>query len=316
MKKKGLLCAAVLGMSLLLSACGNENSKSSGSANNSVREEMSYDGAKTEEAAEINNMPETPDAEMGAGILNGEKLVYTCDLSMETLDYDGCVHAIKQSIAEYNGIIEDENEFDEDYDWYYDNYVKTSGTRHMHMTVRVPSARYAEFLGALEGNGKITAKNSHVENISRQYYETDAYIKSLEIQQNRLLDMMEQADTIEDMITIEARLSEVQYQLNIAKNELSAMDADVNYSTVTISVREVMEYTPEKEVKKSNTFGSRLKNTFAETWEMFLRMLEFLLFAVIRLIPVLFILAVIAGIVLGIIKLCSKKRKKKPEKKE
>lgn len=328
MKKKSLLLTMVLVLSFLLSACGSSDKGmpeifngigSDSAAMDSGWGSGSYetDGKNAQPENELSEaMPESPESpgEMGTGadgMLTGDKLVYNCDLTIETLDYAGCVQSIKDHILAYQGIIQSESENDDAYGWYYDDYVKTSGTRYLSMTVRIPSQKYYEFLSALEGTGKIVSKNSYVENISRQYYETDAYIKSLEIQQERLLDMMEQATTIEDMITIEARLSEVQYQLSMAKNQLSAMDADVEYSTVTVSVREVMEYTPQEPAKKSNTFWNRLQNTLVETWEMFLEMLEFLLFAIIRLIPVLFILAVIVGIVLGIIKMCSKRNKKK-----
>lgn len=241
-------------------------------------------------------------------MLTGDKLVYTCDLTLQTLDYDACVEAIKNNINTYKGIIESETENDNAHRWYYEDYVKTGGTRYLYLTIRIPSEKYYEFLETLEGNGKIISKSSYVENISRQYYETGAMIESLEIQQDRLLEMMAQAYSIEDMITIEARLSEVQYQLSLYKNRLSSMDADVEYSTITIRVEEVMEYVQEEPVVKTNTFGDRLWNTLVETWESFLEMLEFLLFFAIRMIPVAVILGVVVLITLFIIR-CSKKKK-------
>ena len=181
----------------------------------------------------------------------------------------------------------------------------------MTLTVRIPTKYYNDFLGGIEGEDKITSKRSYVENISRKYYDTSARIEALEIQQDRLLDMLAQATEIEDMITIESRLSEVQYQLNSAKTSLASMDADVAFSTITVNVSEVMEYTPAQEPVKSNTFVDRLKNTLSETWEFFWEMLEGLLFAVIRLIPVALVVGVVALIIRAIIKAHKKKKMKK-----
>lgn len=244
-------------------------------------------------------------------ILTGEKLVYTCELTLQTLDYDTCVRTIRKNISNYGGFIEDETESDSAYRWYYENYVKKNGTRTLSLTIRIPSENYDTFLETLEGNGKIISKSSYVENISRQYYETDAMIKALEIQQDRLLAMMEQAVSIEDMITIEERLSEVQYQLSIYKNRLSSMDADVKYSTVTIHVEEVMEYIQDETPVKQNTFSDRLVNTLKSTWEFFLDMLEGILFLCIRLLPI----ALVAGVIGMIIRLCVRSHKKKKAKK-
>ncbi|MBD5460261.1 MAG: DUF4349 domain-containing protein [Lachnospiraceae bacterium] len=334
MRKKIAVFALTLTMAFLTTACGSDSSASdyfvgankggatqngvmadSGSGNydyNDYDEDYSYEYGYAESDSWNVESTANNDTQQGQdGTLTGEKLVYTCELSIETLEYEQCVNAIKNNISAFGGIIERESESDSARNWYYGDYVKTTGTRRLNMTVRIPSGKYYEFLASLEGTGKIVSKNSYVENISRRYYETDALIQSLEIQQQRLLDMMEQAETIEDMLIIESRLSEVQYQLNSARNSLSSMDTDVAFSTVTVLVDEVMEYTPQEPVVKTNTFWDRLQNTLSETWEFTLEMLEFLLFMVIRLIPVAVFIAVVVLIVLFCIKQGQKKARRK-----
>ena len=213
-----------------------------------------------------------------------EKLVYNCDLSIQTLNYNDTISNIKDKINQYNGIIESEREYDSDYDWYYEDYYKSSGSLSNDLTVRIPSKNYHEFLLSLEGDGKIISKESSVENISREYYDVQTVIDSLKIQESRLMDMMNSANTIDDMIAVEKRLTEVQTQLNQYKTQLSLMDNDVNYSTVNINVQEVVEYS--KTPAKTNTFFDRLKNTIVDTWHFFWNMLEWLLFLAIRLIPI------------------------------
>lgn len=322
MKKKMKLLVLMTAFMLLLVSCGMESDDwgITNSINKTEKADSSYD-VKYEYAMDgewgaaesVGSSSETVSEGLTAGgeILTGEKLVYTCELYMQTLNYDTCVRTIKDNISSFGGIIESETENDSAYRWYYENYVKTGGTRCLDLTVRIPSGNYYAFLETLDGSGKIISKSSYVENISRQYYETGAMIESLEIQQDRLLAMMEQTTSIEDMITIEERLSEVQYQLSIYKNRLSSMDTDVEYSTVTISVEEVMEYSQEKPPVKTSTFGDRLLNTLRETWEFFLDMLEGMLFLCIRLLPV----ALIVGVIVLIVRLCILAHKKKKARK-
>lgn len=222
-----------------------------------------------------------------------EKLVYHCNLEIETLDYPATMTSIKAAIAKYGGVIQSESESDSGYDWYYENYRKTSGTMHNYLEVRIPSKDYNNFLTELDGVGKVISKSTSVDNISQQYYDTTAQIEALKIQEKNLLSMLEKCETIEDMITVEQRLSEVQYQLNNLQTTRRYMDMDVAYSYVNINISEVMEYRQDSEPVRRNTFVDRLKNTLVSTGRGFLSFLEGLLFLVIRLSPYIVIIAVI-----------------------
>ena len=279
----------------------------------------SYDygaGEVMEEAADA-EMDEMAAAEEGTTrtldsmTLLEEKLVYHCDMEIETTEYADTMSAIKNTIEKYDGIIQGENETDSSYNWYYEDYYKTSGTMYNYLQIRIPSANYDAFLQEIDGVGKIVSKSTSVDNISQTYYDTTVEIKALETQEEKLLSMLENCETIEDMITVEERLTEVQYQLGKLKTNLRYMDVDVAYSYVNISVEEVMEYHYEEPMKK-NTFLNRLQDTFTDTWKGFLRFLEGLLFCIIRLIPY-----IILGTVLWLLlrKPVKKWRQKRREKK-
>ena len=154
-----------------------------------------------------------------------------------------------------------------------------------YIEIRVPSKNYDSFVSALDGVGKITSKSSSIDNISQQYYDTTTQIDALKIQEKNLLEMMEQCDTIEDMLTVQERLTTVQYELNRLQTNKRYMDVDVAYSYVNISIDEVP-------VKK-NTFADRLVNTIKSTGSGFLMFLEIVLFLFIRLFPYLVIIGII-----------------------
>lgn len=222
-----------------------------------------------------------------------EKLVYTCNLTIETTEYKKTMDEITKQIKDFGGIIESQNEYDNDYGWYMDGHTKTSGTMQSTIVVKIPSKDYEAFLAALDGKGKMTARSMNVTNISRTYYDTQATIESLKIQEKRLLKMMDEAKTIEDMIRVEDRLTEVQTELNQYNTRLSVMDTEVAYSTITMDIKEVLEYKVEQPGKKTNTFFERLKNTFEESWTGFLSFLEGLLFLIIRLLPFIVIFGIV-----------------------
>ena len=321
-KRLSFFASCFLILALILTGCGaaTKEEAMSGITSNGANKGDFFDGfygsADMEMAPEAPMAPSESKPESGSTntseqeqIKSQDKLVYTCNMTIETLQYKDTMKAIKDKIKEFNGIIEYEEETDDSYGWYYEDYIKRNGTLHTYITIRVPSEKYNDFLLALEGHGKITKKSMNVENISKTYYETEATIESLKIQEERLLEMLKQADTIEDMITVETRLTEVQTQLNKYKTLLESMNMDVNYSTINLEIDEVLEYTATENPVKKNTFFDRLKNTIVDSWEFFLESLEELLFFAIRLVPVAIIVGAIGVPVFFVVKKNIKKKK-------
>ena len=315
MKIKKVALAAVL-TSLILTGCGasgayNNGFVSDSITSNSVAGAGSYDSSFKGDYSYTESAPtdlETTYEKTESAY--EQKLVYTCHISLETLNYSDTVKDIKQRIGSFGGFIESEYEYDTNSRWYYND---SNGTMHLRITVRIPSDRYDDFINSLEGDGKITSKESNVDNVTRSYYETTALIESLKIQEERLLQMLDVADTIEDMITVEKRLTEVQSQLNIYNTRLATYDLDVEYSTVNLNIDEVEIYTP---TIKTTTFFDRLKNTIKDSWDSFWDILENLLFFIIRMIPIVIIFTPIVILIIFLKKKLKARRLKKKAEKE
>ena len=165
------------------------------------------------------------------------------------------------------------------------------------MTVRIPTEKFDAFMNDMEGTGKMTNRSENVQNISRQYSDNAIEIEALEKQQERLLQMMEAASTVEDMIMVEERLSQVQTELNQKKSRQSTMDTDVQYSTIYLNVNEVQKYTPVDSGIKIDGFWEALQETFQESWISFVYFLEQLALAIVRLLPYILLILAVAAII-------------------
>ena len=248
------------------------------------------DSAPTERKKEIETTQEEASSE--------EKLVYECSISIQTLTYPETLASIRKKIEDVSGIIQNEYEQDNDSNWYYDNYTHKYGTKRMELSVRIPSAKYKDFLSSLDGEGKIIDKRSSVSNISRQYHDTEAIIKNLKTQEERLQDMMKQTTTIDEMITVEDRLTEVQTELDRYNTQLASMDTDVAYSTVDITLEEVVKYSESE--KPALTFVQRLKNAIKGSADTFRSLMETILFLIIYMAPIAAVIALIVFIVIKV----------------
>ena len=303
MKKFKLAAAAVLAASLCLTACGGSSGTNSaaykeeaGAAGDYAYESYAGDAYAAEEAAQMADGEEYT-AGSGSGdskesalrAQDGQKIVYTGNLSIQTLEYEKSAASIRKKIKDAGGFSEAESERDNDYYW-YSHSGGSGNTRYLNITARIPSEKFEDFINSLSGDGKVMSRSVNAENISQVYANKETYKKSLEKEQERLLEMMDKAQTIEEMITVESRLSEVERQLNVYKTDLAQMDKDVEFSTVYIELKEVKRYTEEV---SSTTFGEELKYAFEDAISSFKNFCEGIILFVVRNFPYLIILAVI-----------------------
>ena len=142
----------------------------------------------------------------------------------------------------------------------------------------------------LEKDGQVVNSSINARNVSVTYATREASKKALEIEQSRLLEMMEKAESVEDMIRVEERLTEVERELNSEKTELSALDRDVNFSTIYISLQEVFEYS-EKVVEV--TYGERLRKAFGRAVDGFVNFWQELILFIVETFPFLIMLAIV-----------------------
>ena len=329
MKKRKVIAIALAAlMACASAACGSSYNSASSSAAKSeaVYETEEYEVADndapmaaysedewevTEEAAYDSSAESgdgsvyTAEQDSGEITLSNDKLVYTCNMEIETTEYAETVAAIREKIREYGAIIEYESESDSNRYWYYEDNRKTSGTMYLSWTIRVPVAKYDAFVSDAGTMGKLISKSQNVDNISRQYHSTEARIEALEKEEKRLNEMMDAAETIEEMIYIEERLTDVEYELNTNRTSLASMDVDVAYSTVNMNVREVLVYTSTP--APTVTFGQRVKEAFRDSWKGFTSFCEGLLIVIIHLLPFLFAALVIVLLILGINRIADKK---------
>lgn len=303
MKKFKLAAAAFLAVSLCLTSCGgssNMNSSASYKEEAGAAGDYAYESYAAEEAMAMADGEEytagsgSEAKESALRAQDGQKIVYTGNLSIQTLEYDKSAASIRKKIKDAGGFSEAESERDNDYYWYSYN-SGSNNTRYLSITARIPSDKFEEFINSLSGDGKIMSRSVNAENISQVYANKETYKKSLEKEQERLLEMMDKAETIEDMITVESRLSEVERQLNVYKTDLAQMDKDVEFSTIYIELKEVKRYTEEV---NSTTFAEEVKYAFEDAINSFRNFCEGIVLFVVRNFPYLIILAVILALII------------------
>ena len=318
---KGLCYGLIFVMLLGFAGCGGssksadsatQETMTAGSMENGSSADFSYYSYADEEMAEV-----TVEEELEVEIAEEEnaqaeqvqdttrKLIRTVDMNVETRDFDGLLPLIEQKVAEFGGYIEHSDVYNGS------SYRTYRDLRRASLTIRVPQDKLTIFIKDMEGVSNVTNCNQSVQDVTLTYVDLESHKKALLVEQERLLELLEIAESVEDIITIESRLSQVRYEIESMEAQLRSYDNRVNYSTVYVNINEVEVLTPVKE----ETTGERIVRGFGESvMDVIDGIKEFVIEFIISL-PYLVTWGIIIGVVILIAVRISRRSKRKTEEK-
>ncbi|MBQ8597516.1 MAG: DUF4349 domain-containing protein [Lachnospiraceae bacterium] len=262
-----------------------------------AEEAIEYETAEAPAAAEAGESVEVKDTE--------RKLIKNVDLYVETETFDELLVTVESKTEGLGGYIESS------YTYNGSSYYG-GGRRNASLTIRIPAEKLDEFLSTVAEVSNVTSRNERVEDVTLQYVDLDSHKKTLQAEQDRLLELLDEAETIEDIIALEGRLSEVRYQIESMESQLRTYDNQVDYSTVYLEIEEVNKITPVKE----QTVGEKIVTGFTENlYDVGEGLLNFGIWFITH-IPSLVVWAVVIFIIVLIIKGIRKHHQKKKLKKQ
>jgi hypothetical protein len=182
------------------------------------------------------------------------------------------------------------------------------------MVLRIPAEKLDAFLNEVGGMVHVTSQNSNVQNVTSEYYDIEARLKVLESERTVYERMLENAKTTSEMLSIQDRLYNVISEIEAFKTRLRVLNSQVSYSTVTMNLSEVVEYSKIQEADAS--FGDRIYEAFVTSWQNFADNAQDFAVWFIRAFPTLLVLAspgIVAWIIVGTLKAKRRKKKKKLE---
>lgn len=329
-KRLYLVMCAIIATAGVLAGCGGGSSyKTSDNGYTAAAEEAAYSNYDTydmyeeaeEEYAYDEDLAEAMPSEKVETPADGEvvpqqsnrKLIRTVNISAETRDFDTLVANVNARITQLGGYTESSN--------ISGNSYSSTSSRTAYIVARIPSQNLDSFIGSVEKQSNILSKSESANDVTLEYTDAAARKKSLQIEQDRLFALLEQADTLESIIALESRLTEVRYEIESIESRLRNIDNKVDYSTVNLDISEVKEYKPEPIEKL--TFGQRLGREFSEScedaWEAIQDFIIGFIAFLPRLLVIIIILAVFGGVIFGVVKLFIKlfaSKKSKNDKKK
>lgn len=245
MKVRNVFALMMVLLLLSLTACGG----------NSGTEAMDYAVEQEMPAVESGTLTDSNSTSSSA-LPENRKLIRTVRMDAETDDLDLLIGKLESKIAELGGYVENR-------EIYNGSTYASHRYRYGNLTIRIPAENLDGFVEHVEGASNVVSCNESVDDVTLQYVDTESRVQALEVEQERLMALLEKAETMADLLEIESRLTEVRYELESVASQLKTLENQVSYSTVYLYITEVQEYTPVEE----ETVWERISGGFMDSIE-------------------------------------------------
>lgn len=306
MKRKWL--AGCMIAALLLFGCGAPQSAADNGAAAAHSQDTAAGGgdAYQQLAAEEAGVSQ-PNAPADAA--QERKLIRTVNLTVETKTYEAYLTHVQQQTAAFGGYVASSSVSGTSY--------RSDGARYASFTLRVPADQADAFLAQLGEAANVTHRQEQTEDITLTYSDVEAEREALQVEQARLLELIARAESVDSLVVLEARLTEVRTRLGEIDSRLKLYDNQVAYATVQLEIEEVISYSDVLPGAHEPGLGEQIGQTFSDSLQSLGRVGRALMLFVVAASPYLLILGVIALAVVLIVRAASRRgRRQPPEKKE
>ena len=218
----------------------------------------------------------------GEGSISGDKIIYRQSLSMETDNLQETLSKMEQRLDRYGGHIHRYQIISYEEDFPRGDF-----------TLRIPSESLKGFVDDLRGFGVFTQEVLESDDVSETYYDLEANLRNQTIQERRLLDLLEDAQSLSDILTLESELSRIRREIEGLQGSLNRLDDQVRFSTVYLSLRQV----PGDPLEEDNCWDQFLEN-FRDSFERFYGAMQSILLWFAANFPFVLLVGVIFSLIL------------------
>ncbi len=235
------MAAGVFAVALLFAACGDDDlgDDNDGGSALSRSEAGATSAPNTTKSTAVGQAPATGSADSGGGgaplpaIDSSRKLIFTASMELNASDV-GRAFNDASSLATGNGGYIEKSSFSNDPN---DN-TRRSAT----LTIRVPAQNYDQLLAALRtmnGVGVVT-EGSNSSEVTEQYIDLQSNQRNLERTEQQYLELLKQAKSIQEVLTVQDRLTSVRSQIEQIQGRLKVLDQRIEFATINLTIAPVV----------------------------------------------------------------------------
>ncbi|WP_037854309.1 DUF4349 domain-containing protein [Streptomyces sp. NRRL F-2799] len=152
-------------------------------------------------------------------------VIRTASLEVEVRDVPGALAKARRVTEDAGGYVGEESTDRDD-----------DGSGRTRVVLRVPSERYEEVLGSLQGTGKLLRRTARAQDVTDQVVDVDSRIKSQRASVARVRELMDRAEKLTDVVALEGELSSREADLEALLSQQASLKDRTGLATITLSL--------------------------------------------------------------------------------
>ncbi|NLK45447.1 MAG: DUF4349 domain-containing protein [Treponema sp.] len=233
------------------------------------------------------------------------KLIYTGNISVQVSDLTQTEKNIASWVEKFGG------------------YITSSSIsgRYLNVVARIPQKRFNEAFEETSSFGTLLNRSISTQDVTDQYYDVFTRLETRKILRERLESYLKNAPKIEDMISIERELNDVQSEIESMEGQFRRLSNQIDFATIYFDASLPPNTTEQGFVYPD--VGRKFSQFWADTLEFLASFLVGIFYFVVFVIPFILAAAFLYFICfgrLGLVKklflLAGKKTKKTKDSKE
>jgi hypothetical protein len=155
---------------------------------------------------------------------NQRRIISNASVSIEVETVEAAIDQVRSIAEGLGGLVEHLSSFGSD------------GNQQANMTLRVPQDQFFTAVDRIEELGKVRARNLGSEDVSEQFIDLEARLKSSLREEESLLSLLERANQISETLSIERELSRVRADIERVQGQLNFLERRVDLATISVSL--------------------------------------------------------------------------------
>jgi len=228
-RKQGLITVlAVLVLFVLVGGCASYSGPDAMEEVDSV----APDEAPAEMIAEERGIEAPREVDEEAGTVaefqeDRRYVIYNAHLELEVEDIEQATEEIRSRVEELGGYVSS-----------LAVYQLREDRKAGQMTLRVPENQFSNAISFLKESSRVKNERLDTDDVTRRYIDLEARIANLQAQEERIRELLERTETIEEVLEVEKELGRLRGDLEAMEADFKHLSERVSYATIDLTLEE------------------------------------------------------------------------------
>ena len=130
------------------------------------------------------------------------------------------------------------------------------------LRLRVPADRFDTVMSALRNEGELLSEAVTGEDVTDQYTDLMAQLRSHKALEERLLDILSRSDAVEDLLKVEEHLVRVRTQIERLEGQRQLLENRVRFATIEVGIYSPIQHRDRDAESTSSVLGRALDDAY------------------------------------------------------